>query len=117
MITSAPSHLAIWIAKVPTPPAPPGMNTRLPGPTRISSRSACKAVSPASGMPAAVAKSRLEGMCASISAGMVVNSASPPIAFLAVRAKTRSPGAKLVTPSPTASTTPANSLPITAGSG
>ena len=73
-ITRAPRAWASWIAKCPTPPAPPVTNSV--SPPRSPSRSSdwC-AVSEASGSAAASSKESPSGMCARKPSGTVVNSA------------------------------------------
>src|SRR5918995_1101489 len=110
--TCAPRALATWTARWPTPPAAAWIRTRSPSPTRAVSTTVCQAVRPASGRPPAYASGRASGASASWRDGAVTNSAFA----LARRGnhgmpKTRSPGAKRVTPSPTSSTVPATSQP------
>ena len=65
-VTSAPKALAIWTAKVPTPPEAPMISTFCPGSTRAWSRTACRAVSAETGTAAACSKERFAGLGASL---------------------------------------------------
>ncbi len=56
-VVAAPGAFAIWMAKWPTPPAPPWMRTFLPWETIPRSRRACNAAQPA-GNDVASAKSK-----------------------------------------------------------
>src|SRR6476661_3575847 len=60
--TFAPRCLASWMANVPMPPEPAGMNTFWPGLSFARSLSACHDVSPTIGIEAACTKSRLAGL-------------------------------------------------------
>src|SRR5918995_1813682 len=106
-VTSAPNALAIWTAKVPTPPDAPLISTCCPGWIRPLSRSPCRAVSPATGTAAACSNDTLAGFSTSASSGTVTYSAKVPVPA----PNTSSPGSKRVTFPPTASTTPARSRP------
>ena len=94
------------------------MSTREPGPTCPTSRTAASAVSPA--IPAAPAASNETpaGLRTTWAAGATVSSANVPCGSV-IRAasqsepKTSSPGRRSSTRAPTASTTPATSLPRT----
>jgi hypothetical protein len=61
-VTCAPNALAICTANVPTPPDAPLIRTLCPAWIRPLSRSACKAVKPATGTAAACSKVRLAGL-------------------------------------------------------
>jgi hypothetical protein len=103
----APNDLASCTANVPTPPDAPLTSTRCPGRTRPLSRSPCRAVSPATGTAAACSNDRLAGLGTSASAATAAYSAkAPPPA-----PNTSSPTLRRVTLPPTASTTPARSMP------
>src|SRR5918993_2421480 len=106
-VTSAPNALAIWTAKVPTPPDAPLISTCCPGWIRPLSRSPCRAVSPATGTAAACSNDTLAGFSTSASSGTVTYSAKVPVPA----PNTSSPGSRRVTFPPTASTTPARSRP------
>jgi hypothetical protein len=92
------------------------MSTRWPGWTLAVSTRICQAVSPASGRPPASSKVSSAGLWVNWRDGAVTYSAYA----LAARGNqgmpnTGSPGASLVTPSPTSSTTPATSQPTVNG--
>ena len=107
-VTSAPSAFAICTANVPTPPAAPLTRTRCPASSRPLSRRAWSAVTPASGIAAACSNVRPAGFAARTFFGPAhTYSASAP----AFAPNTSSPGWNAVTFSPTASTTPATSIP------
>src|ERR687897_1406427 len=113
-VTSAPSALAICTANVPTPPDAPLISTRVPGPTLPTSRMAISAVTPDMTDAAASSKLSLPGFSMSWDAGATVYSANAPVRALSHNEpNTSSPGWKSVTFVPTASTTPATSVPRT----
>lgn len=89
--TQAPARSANWMASVPTPPEPAWISTRWPGWSPPLSNSACHAVSPASGMPAASACEMLAGLIARSLALTAEYSAIVPACMLSARAKTASP--------------------------
>ncbi|CAN5492296.1 hypothetical protein BH23ACT9_BH23ACT9_25330 [soil metagenome] len=107
-VTSAPKALAICTANVPTPPDAPVTATVCPACRCTTSRSACNAVNADVGTAAACAMDRLGGMRTKWSAGAHAYSASVPVAL---QPNTSSPGCRALTVLPTASTTPATSLP------
>src|SRR5438270_698198 len=107
----APACLANWTAKWPTPPAAPAISAVCPASSPPRSNSACHAVRPATGIPAACSWVTPSGFRAIVSADAVAKSAYPP---LAAHPKTSSPSAN-----PSArddSIVPEMSLPSTAGS-
>jgi hypothetical protein len=106
-VTSAPNDLASRTENVPTPPDAPLISTCCPGWTRPLSRSPWRAVSPATGTAAACSNDTLPGFSASASSGTATYSARAPVPA----PNTSSPGRKRVTLPPTASTTPAESVP------
>ena len=112
-VTSAPSTLAIWTAMVPTPPEAPLTRTRVPAPTCATSRMATSAASPVITDAAASVNVSPAGFPASWAAGTTTYWANAP-ARSQVDPSTSSPGTRSVTRPPTASTTPATSLPRTA---
>src|SRR5919106_5025482 len=115
-VTSAPSALAICTASVPTPPDAPLMRTVVPGLTWPTSRMAIMAVRPDMTDAAASLNESVAGFSMSRDAGATVNSANVPWGAVAVSHKdpnTSSPGWRSVTFLPTASTTPATSVPRT----
>jgi hypothetical protein len=121
-VTVAPSALAIWTAKVPSPPEAPLMSTRVPSRTRATSRMACSAVTPDMTAPPASSKDKRLGFFASCCAGTTVCSQKVPCAPrskapVQTEPNTSSPGARSVTPAPTDWTTPATSDPRTAEAG
>src|SRR3954467_9846031 len=106
-VTSAPNALAIWTAKVPTPPDAPTIRTCCPVWTRPWSRTAWRAVSAETGTAAAWSRDSFAGLGASLSGRAreySANDASP-------MPNTASPAAKAVTLAPTASTVPARLRP------
>src|SRR4051795_11476609 len=106
-VTSAPNALAIWTAKVPTPPDAPTIRTCCPVWTRPWSRTAWGAASAETGTAAAWSRDSFAGLGASLSGrarAYSANDASP-------MPNTASPGAKAVTLLPTASTVPARLRP------
>ena len=107
-VTSAPNALAICTANVPTPPDAPVTSTVCPGCTCAMSRRACSAVIPDVGTVAACSIVSLSGLRTSWSAGTDAYCASVPAVL---QPNTSSPGWRSVTAAPTASTTPARSLP------
>ena len=109
-VTSAPYHFAICTANVPTPPDAPMIRTFCPGRISPASRRPCRAVTPARGTPAACWKVRLAGLNARSFSGADTYSAKPPDP---TKPKTSSPGRNRVTELPTASTSPATSVPRT----
>ena len=106
-VTCAPNALAICTANVPTPPAAPITSTPWPGCTSATSRSACSAVMPDTGVAAACSKVSRAGFATSLSARASASSAKEPSAT----PRTSSPGAMPCTERPTASTVPATSQP------
>ena len=112
-VTSAPSTLAIWTAMVPTPPEAPLIRTRVPAPTCATSRMATSAASPVITDAAASVNVSPAGFLTSWAAGTATYCAKAP-ARSQVDPSTSSPGTRSVTRPPTASTTPATSLPRTA---
>jgi hypothetical protein len=113
--THKPRIFAIWIATVPTPPAPAWINTRSPPCSAADSRSACSEVSAASGTAAASAKLAPAGLSATTLSSAATRSASPPIRIFSNRAYTSLPAANRDTRAPTAATTPATSQPSPIG--
>ena len=91
------------------------MSTCWPATSFASSRSACSAVSPASGTAAASSNEAFAGFAATTCSLATARSASPPIRSFSSRANTASPGANRVTAAPTRSTTPATSQPSAIG--
>src|SRR5918994_5453411 len=120
-VTSAPSARAICTANVPTPPDAPLIRTRVPGPALPTSRMAISAVRPDMTDAAASSKVRLTGFTMSWDAGARANSAKVPGDVVSVLShdepNTSSPGWRSVTYLPTASTTPAMSVPRTGAAG
>src|SRR5918996_617298 len=115
-VTSAPRALAICTASVPTPPDAPLMRTVVPGLTWPTSRMAIMAVRPDMTDAAASLNESVAGFSMSRDAGATVNSANVPWGAVAVShtdPNTSSPGWRSVTFLPTASTTPATSVPRT----
>ena len=105
-VTSAPSHLAIWTANVPTPPDAPWISTCWPGCTLALSRRPCSAVSPPSGVAAACSNEMFAGFSATAAEAQRYSASAP------LRSpNTSSPGLKSSTSGPTASTVPAKSTP------
>src|ERR1700694_3507177 len=133
-ITRAPVSLANCRANNDTPPLP-SVTTVSPGFRRPSEIRACQAVTAAQGKVAASSNERCSGIFTSPFSCRTTDSANtPPIeapiadfALLSVKSPsiqvcmkmpaTRSPGLTLVTPSPTAATSPAQSEQGTIGSG
>jgi hypothetical protein len=115
-MTSAPSAFAIWTANVPTPPEAPLIRTWVPSPTLPRSRMAISAVRPDMTDAAASSKVSPTGFLMNLDAGTTVNSANVP-GVASVSApddpNTSSPGSRSATFLPTASTTPATSVPRT----
>src|SRR5918994_5871569 len=115
-VTSAPSALAICTANVPTPPEAPLIRTRVAGPTWPTSRIAISAVRPDMTEAAASLNESVAGLWMSWDAGATEYSAKVPARMAGVAQfdpNTSSPGCRSVTFLPTASTTPATSLPRT----
>ncbi len=115
-VTSAPSARAICTASVPTPPDAPLIRTRVPGPALPTSRMAISAVRPDMTDAAASSKVSPRGFLMSWDAGTTVCSAKVPDVARAPAhddPNTSSPGRRSVTFVPTASTTPATSVPRT----
>src|ERR687891_1969364 len=113
-VTSAPSALAICTASVPTPPDAPLIRTVVPGPTWPTSRMAIMAVRPDMTDAAASLNESLAGFLMSRDAAATVNSANVPWGVLSHKdPNTASSGWRSVTFLPTASTTPATSVPRT----
>ena len=108
-VTSAPNAFAIWTAKLPTPPDAPMTSTFWPAATRPWSRTACSAVVAEIDRAAAWTAVRPAGRGATFFAFATAYSAKVP----SPTPNTSSPGRTAVTPSPTASTRPANSRPRT----
>ena len=84
-------------------------STRWPACRRPTSVRPRSAVRPETGIAAACSKVRPAGLWASLSSRAAVNCANEPRPM----PNTSSPGAKRVTPAPTATTTPATSKPGT----
>ena len=105
---SIPMDLAIWTAYVPTPPEAPLMRTRCPARTCPRSRMTLRAVKAETPTAAACSKEKSAGLGRTLPAGVLMYSAKAP----SPQPKTSSPGATCVTPAPTASTTPAMSVPL-----
>src|ERR687891_426511 len=115
-VTSAPSAFAICRAKVPTPPEAPLIRTRVPDWTLPTSRTALSAVRPDMTDAAASSNASPAGFLMSCDAGTTVNSANVPGMARVLPHEdpnTSSPGRRSVTFVPTASTTPATSVPRT----
>ena len=105
-VTSAPEALAIWTAKVPTPPDAPMIRTCWPGCT-FALRTAWSAVDPEIGTAAACSKERFAGFAASMLGLARAYSAKDPSHV----PYTSSPGLNPVTSLPTDSTVPARHRP------
>jgi hypothetical protein len=116
-ITRAPAAAAYCTANPPTPPVAPAISTGSP-PDRASASTAFSAAVPA--RPSAPASDMLSPSGTAVrpyASPTVTYSASDPVprtGFITTP-NTASPGAKRDVPSPTASTTPAKSLPTTSG--
>src|SRR5215210_9589879 len=106
-VTSAPNALAIWTAKVPTPPDAPTISTFWPAWTRPWSRTAWRAVSPEMGTAAAWSKERFAGLDASLLVWTRAYWANEPLQM----PNTASPGPKPVAWAPMASIVPARLRP------
>ena len=113
--TVAPRCFASWIAKLPIPPEPAGINTFCPARSFARSVSACQEVRLTIGSDAACTKSRVAGFNAARFSGTRTNSASEPVPLSKILANTSSPALKRVTRRPVATTTPDTSLPNVAG--
>ena len=101
----------------PTPPAAAVISTRWPGWTLAVSTRICQAVSPASGRPRGLLEGqvrRLAGELAGRGGDVLGVGRRPPGGTTACRTPRR-PGASVVTPRPTSSTTPATSQPSVNG--
>src|SRR5450830_962332 len=107
-MTLAPSALPISMAASPTPPAAPSTSMVSPGCSAARSTTAWCEVPYVSVTAAPVSKSIPGGIGITACAGTSACWANAP---LDVKAMTLSPTAGVVTPSPTARTTPDNSLP------
>ncbi len=79
VVTCSPSFFAIWIARLPTPPAPAWIRTRWPVVSAADSRSAWSAVSAASGIDAACTMSSDAGFTATTLSSAHTCSARPPM--------------------------------------
>src|SRR6516225_2642999 len=77
-VTSAPNDLAIWTAKVPTPPVAPLIKTFCPEPILPLSRRPCNAVNAAMGADAACSNATLSGFLTSVDSCAHTNSAKVP---------------------------------------
>ncbi len=113
-IIVTPSARAHWQAISPTPPAAAWNRIVSPDSTRLVRRNRYCTVSPFSISVAAVRSAMPSGSLTSLSAGItraVLYAPGGPPAYA-----TRSPGFTQSTPVPTASTTPAASLPMPDGS-
>ncbi len=102
---------------MPTPPVAPTTSTVAPCPSSTASI-ALFAVVPATPRDPACSSFTLPGVIASTAACGVARSPKDPswiAGLLPILPKTRSPTAGPSTPSPTRSTTPATSIPTTAG--
>ena len=108
-VTSAPIATAICTANEPTPPLAPLTSTRCPAFTAPTSRIPRRAVVAAMGSAAACSNVRLAGFGATLSSAAHAYSAKAP----RTKPNTSSPGCSPCTFAPTASTTPAASLPTT----
>ena len=108
-VTSAPIATAICTANEPTPPLAPLTSTRCPACTAPTSRIPRSAVVAAMGSAAACSNVRLAGFGATLSSAAHAYSAKAP----RTNPNTSSPGCSPRTFAPTASTTPAASLPTT----
>src|SRR6185295_3811124 len=113
-ITRAPRILPISIAARPTPPAAPSTSSVSPACSAPRSQSACSEVAYVRPKAAAVANAIPGGIGSRRRASVFTSSANAPWVVIAI---TASPGLAVVTPSPTAFTTPAISLPGENGSG
>ena len=111
-VTSAPCSAASCTVSDPIPPDAPFTSTLAPASDPRTRRSACSAVKPAIGIAAAASSSTASGIATACCSFMTTASAHAP---RLTSATTRSPTATDVTPSPTAATTPATSLPMIAG--
>src|SRR5271157_3774776 len=106
-VTSAPNDLAICTANVPTPPAAPLIKTFCLDRICPLSRRPCDAVRPATDTAAACSNVTLPGFVTNDDSEVRAYSAKAP----RHEPNTSSPGLKLVTFLPTASTWPATSTP------
>jgi len=107
-VTTAPNDLAIWTAKVPTPPDAPIIKTFCPGLTFPLSRIPWKAVSAAVGTEAASSNVMLDGFCINPFSGTHISSAK---ALQLPIPNTSSPIWNCLTLLPTTSTRPEKSSP------
>ena len=98
---------ASWMANDPEPPPAPLMSTREPGRAQVVP---CTAIAPACGTVEACANVNAGGLWANTDSGATAYSAKPPLSAR-LSPYTSSPARNRVTPSPTASTTPAMSDP------
>src|ERR1700754_3469863 len=108
-VTPAPSAVASWVTKEPTPPAPPCTSTRWPGCSAAWSTRASYAVSAGSTAAAATTCDTVRGRGATPVAGTLTYSAAAPSRSNGTSPYTSSPIDSPVTPSPTAATTPESS--------
>src|ERR1035438_5364851 len=106
-VASAPNHLAICTASVPTPPAAPLIKTFWPGLICPLSRRPCNAVKTATGTEAACSNVMFSGFTTNADSEVHTYSAKAPRQL----PNTSSPGLNCVTFLPTASTSPATSTP------
>src|SRR4051812_42692824 len=113
-VTDAPRRAPSCTAARPTPPPAPSTTSSSPGCTRATECNTWKAVRWATPKAAAAASSTPSGVLVNAVADTTISSAKAPTS---AEPKTRSPGATRSTPSPMASTVPANSLPGTNGGG
>ena len=106
-ITRAPSSFPTCTAATPTPDETPVTSSHSPARNRPCAISMSCTTMNTSGMAAASSQESRAGTGTASRASMSAYSAKPP----AQRPITRSPGARLVTPAPTRSTSPAHSAP------
>ena len=106
----APAHAASCTPAIPTPPAAPVTRTRSPRASPPWVNSASWAVANTSGKPPASGQPMAGGTAMAAVSSTTATVACPPPPTSPI---TRSPGANRVTPSPTAVTVPASSMPGT----
>ncbi len=114
-MTYAPARLASCTAYPPTGPPAPLISNRWPDFSSPASKSACEAVSPTDGNPAASVNGMRVGAFTSTFAGATTYCAAEPSAFMGMSPTTFSPTVRLSTPSPSASIVPETSYPGTCG--